>query len=78
MDAKEILAPYSKQLLQALVALLQKGIQQNYEPLQTEALQLLSSVAQVLLEEFSVYYNDFMPLMQEILEKVGQTTMAEK
>jgi hypothetical protein len=33
VDAKEILAPYSKQLLQALVALLQKGIQQNYEPL---------------------------------------------
>lgn len=31
-----------------------------------------------MLEEFSVYYNDFMPLMQEILEKVGQTTMAEK
>lgn len=26
VDAKEILAPYSKQLLQALVALLQKGI----------------------------------------------------
>jgi len=78
VDAKEILAPYSKQLLQALVALLQKGIQQNYEPLQTEALQLLSSVAQVLLEEFSVYYNDFIPLMQEILEKVGQTTMSEK
>lgn len=31
-----------------------------------------------MLEEFSVYYNDFIPLMQEILEKVGQTTMSEK
>jgi hypothetical protein len=39
--------------------------------LQTEALQLLSSVAQVILEEFGVYFNDFIPLMIEILEKVG-------
>ena len=72
------MAPYCKQLLQTLVALLQKAIQQNYEPLQTEALQLLSSVAQVILEEFGVYFNDFVPLMIEILEKVGQSSMPEK
>ena len=71
-------APHSKPLLQALVLLLQKGIQQNYEPLQTEVLQLLSSVAQVILENFTQYYNDFMPMMQEILQKVGMTTMPEK
>ena len=45
IDAKEILSPYCKSLLQALVVLLQKGIQSNYEPLQTEVLQLLSSIA---------------------------------
>lgn len=39
---------------------------------------MLSSIAQVILAEFGVYYNDFMPLMLEILEKVGQASMAEK
>lgn len=67
IDPQAIMAPHSKPLLQALVLLLQKGIQQNYEPLQTEVLQLLSSVAQVILENFTQYYNDFMPMMQEIL-----------
>lgn len=39
---------------------------------------MLSSIAQVILAEFGAYYNDFMPLMLEILEKVGQASMAEK
>lgn len=32
----------------------------------------------MILEDFGAYYNDFMPLMLEILEKVGQATMPEK
>ena len=41
-------------------------------------LQLLSSVANVILDDFAAYYNDFMPLMLEILENVGQASMPEK
>lgn len=32
----------------------------------------------MILEDFGAYYNDFMPLMLEILEKVSQATMPEK
>ena len=69
------MADHSASLLAACVTLLQKGIQQNYEPLQTEVLSLLSSVAQVISDEFAEHYNSFMPLMQEILQNVPTTTM---
>lgn len=32
----------------------------------------------VMLADFGQYFNDFMPMMNEILMKVGQTTMQEK
>ena len=69
---------YTKPLLQALVGLLKKGIQSKHEPLQTEVLNVLHSVCSVILSDFGVYYNDFMPLMTEILQNVGSETMEDK
>lgn len=74
-----IMVGYSKDLLMTLAALLKKGIQNNYEPLQSESMQLLSTVASVIQGDFGTYYNDFMPLMTEILVNVkGETTEQKK
>mmetsp|Transcript_5143 Transcript_5143/g.3603 ORF Transcript_5143/g.3603 Transcript_5143/m.3603 type:complete len:171 (+) Transcript_5143:1487-1999(+) len=69
---------YSKDLLMTLAALLKKGIQNNYEPLQSESMQLLSTVASVIQGDFGTYYNDFMPLMTEILVNVKGETIEQK
>jgi len=69
---------YTKPLLQALVGLLKKGIQTKHEPLQTEALNVLHSVCSVILSDFAIFYNDFMPLMTEILQNVGCESMEDK
>lgn len=66
-DCRELMSNYTKPLLQALVELLKKGIQAKHEPLQTEVLNVLHSVCSVILADFGIYYNDFMPLMTEIL-----------
>jgi len=78
VSPQELMKNYSKGLLQALVVLLKKGIQEKYEPLTTEVLALISTVAHVITSDFAEYYNDFMPLMTEILTNVGTKTMSEK
>ena len=41
-------------------------------------LSLLHSVCSVILSDFGEYFNDFMPLMTEILQNVGTETMQDK
>ena len=77
-DCRELMGKYTKPLLQALVELLKKGIQAKHEPLQTEVLNVLHSICSVILSDFGVYYNDFMPLMTEILQNVGSESMEDK
>jgi hypothetical protein len=67
VDHKELMSKYTKDLLQALFTLLKKGIQAKHEPLQTEVLNVLGAVCNVIIEDFAEYYNDFIPLMVEIL-----------
>jgi len=67
VDHKQLMSKYNKNLLQTLFTLLKKGIQAKHEPLQTEVLNVLSAVCNVIIEDFAEYYNDFMPLMVEIL-----------
>lgn len=62
-DGREILAPYTQQLLQTLVLLLKQAIQNKQEPLQAEVLNVLHSVCSVVLSDFGIYFNDFMPMM---------------
>jgi hypothetical protein len=54
---------YSAQLFEVLINLLKKGIEQNYEPLQEEAMNLLSVIAQLIEKDFAQYYNVLVPLM---------------
>lgn len=73
-----IMVGYSKDLLMSLAALLKKGIQNNYEPLQSESIQLLATIATVIQSDFGTYYNDFMPLMTEILMNVKGDNIEQK
>ena len=77
-DAAAILKGYSEQLFQALFGLLQKAVQENYEPLQEEVMNLISISASLIEEEFSKFYNQYMPLMLEILSSVGMVTAQQK
>ena len=74
----EIMQPYIPNILEGLVALLQKGIQSNYEPLQTEVLSLIMVIAEVIEADFAPFYNKIMPLMTEVLTNVPMETMSQK
>jgi len=74
-DVQEMMQGYSKDLLAAMVQLLRKGIQEKYEPLQTEVLNTLSAICSVIGEDFAAYFNEFVPMLSEILQMVGTTTM---
>lgn len=39
---------------------------------------MLHSVCSVVLSGFGVYFNDFMPMMMEILQNIGSVTMQDK
>jgi len=72
-DNSDIIKIYSDQLFDILVNLLKKGIDSNYEPMQEEVMNLLSTVAQLIEKEFSKYFNVLIPLMMQILINVGTT-----
>ena len=77
-DGRELLQPLVPELLRTLVELLKHSIQSKCEPLQTEVLNVLHSVCSVILDDFGVYFNDFMPMMSQILSNVGNVTMSDK
>jgi hypothetical protein len=45
------------------VLLLKQAIQNKQEPLQSEVLNVLHSVCSVVLSDFGIYFNDFIPMM---------------
>ena len=61
---KQLLAHYSTDLVSIISVLLQKSIDQSYAPLQEETLALLSCLAEVLSEHFSLHYQHFMPALK--------------
>lgn len=71
----KIMNTYSSSLFTTLANLLKKAMQDNYEPLQEEVLALLSIAASIMEKDFTAYYSIFMPMMLEILNNVGMTTI---
>jgi hypothetical protein len=69
---------YSTDLLKSLEEMLKKGIQSNYEALTLKVLENIQMVAKVIDSDFAQYFQQFMPLMSQILENVDQTTMGNK
>ena len=76
-SSTKLMEAYSKTLFENLIALLKKGMEQNYEPLQEEVMNLLSVVAAIIDTEFSKYYSVLVPIMTDILRNVPSTTMAQ-
>jgi hypothetical protein len=74
----EILTLYADQLFACLQENLKKGIQESYEPLQEEVLNLLNVSATLIEEQFAPHYNSFMPLMLEILKNVEGKTLQQQ
>jgi hypothetical protein len=75
--SSDILNLYSDALFESLITNLQSGIQENYEPLQEEVLNLLNVSATLIEESFAKYFSSFMPLMIEILDKVEGKTIQQ-
>ena len=73
-----IMELYSQGLFESLVKLLQKAVEQNYEPLQEEVMSLLSVAASLIEKEFAKFYSVLMPMMLRILDNVGAVTMQQK
>ena len=69
---------YSDGTLRSLVELLQKGMQKNHEPLQIAVLSLIGTIADVIREDFQQYFNDFIPMLTQLLTTVQPTTMEAK
>ena len=69
---------YSTDLLKSLEEMLKKGIQSNYEALTLKVLENIQMVAKVIDSDFAQYFQQFMPLMSQILENVDQTNMGNK
>lgn len=76
-DNSDIIKIYSDQLFEILVQLLKKGIDNNYEPMQEEVMNLLSAIAQLIEKEFSKYFGVLIPLMMQILLNVGTTNQQQ-
>ena len=73
--SSEILTLYADQLFSSLHENLRKGIQEKYEPLQEEVMNLLNVSATLIEEHFAKYFAKFMPLMVEILDNVEGKTI---
>lgn len=65
---------YTNDLLTTCSTLLNESLQKNFAPLQEETLALLACVAQLIEEEFSKYYNNFMPGLKMILTNTPNDT----
>lgn len=74
-EGSKIMSTYAQTLFENLVTLLKKGIDESYEPLQEEVMNLLSVVASLIEGKFAQFYNQMMPLMLQILNNVAMTNM---
>jgi len=59
VDGADILNQYVPEILKVLGPNLNEGIQKKHQPLQIETLMLISTVAEVVGDDFSQYFNDF-------------------
>lgn len=55
--SSKVMEVYSQNLFENLVVLLKKGMDENYEPLQEEVMNLLAVVATLIDKEFAKFYN---------------------
>lgn len=69
-NPRDTLKMYAADILKAMCVLLKQAIQSNYEALQSKVLDTIMTIAEVIESDFAPFYNDFVPMMLEILQKV--------
>ena len=74
----KLLEIYIGDLIVLLSEIFNISITENYQPLQTQVLALLSHIANVLEEKFAPHYNTFMPGLMKLLEVIPSETDSQK
>jgi hypothetical protein len=75
---KNLLIPYSNDIVNSISGLFQKALDQKYQPLQEEVLATLSCLASILDTNFEPHYNTFMPGLKVILTTTKYETQQEQ
>jgi len=78
VNGKDIMSNYASQTLEALVAILQRSINENHEPLQIQTLSLIGTIADGIGEDFQQYFATFIPALVNLLTTVDGSTMEAK
>ena len=73
-EESKVLLHYTDELMLCLMTLFTKSLEENCYPLQEEILNVLSMVAVVIGDNFSNYYNVFMPGLKQLLMSLPGTT----
>lgn len=68
---------YSDEIMSCLMNLFSKSLAENCYPLQEEILNVLSMIASVIGDNFSNYYNVFMPGLKQLLMSLPMTTQKQ-
>ena len=53
-----------------MVENLTKAVNEKNEPMQEQVMNLINSMATLIEEKFGAYFNEFMPLMEKIIDNV--------
>lgn len=73
-EESKIMLIYSDDLMSCLMSLFSKSLSETCYPLQEEILNVLSMIAVVIGENFSNYYNVFMPGLKQLLMTLPNNT----
>ena len=77
-EGEKMFNKYAEVILKKVGGLLQRGIIENYMPLQAEVLSCISVVATTIDKDFVPYYHDFMPGLKNILANTPMDTPRHK
>jgi hypothetical protein len=57
-----------------MVENLTRAVDEKNEPMQEQVMNLINSMATLIEEKFGAYFNEFMPLMERIIDSVEPQT----
>ena len=77
VNGQEIMQKYASETLEGLTQLLDKGINEKYEPLQSYSLQLIGTIAEVIEAEFGQFFQVFMTAFATIVSTGESDTTME-
>jgi hypothetical protein len=76
-EESKVILLYTDEMMSCLMELFSKSLSENCYPLQEEILNVLSMIATVIGDNFSNYYNVFMPGLKQLLMTLPMTTQKQ-